>query len=144
MTNINLTLCWLILAMILRLAVIFEWNSPFLLSSFCSFPAMLWPRQDDVKDDHDNEHDYQEPHNYYQHHPPHVPNPIYRLLEANRIQEEIKQAIDGAIVVQDHTLVEKITISGEVLTGETYLEVASLTVGESLCQVTTRIGDDER
>ena len=112
----------------MSLGVIIQWYSPLLPPSCGCLSTILWTRQNDVKDDHNNKHNDQGPHNYYQNHPPHVHNPIYRLLEANRVQKEICQAIDSTIVVYDHTLIEKVTVTGKILAGEANLQVASLTV----------------
>jgi hypothetical protein len=82
-----------------------------------------------MKEDDNHKHNDQEPHKYYQDHPPHVHDPIYHLLEGGRIQKEVSQTINSAIVVQNHTLIEKIAVTGEILAGETDLQVASFTVG---------------
>ena len=71
-----------------------------------------------MKDDHNYEHNDQEPHNYYQHDPPHIHNPLYRLLEANRVQKEVCQAAEYSVVVHDHALIEEVTVAGKIFTGK--------------------------
>ena len=74
-----------------------------------------------MTDHHNYEHNDQEPHNYYQHHPPHSHNPLYRLLETNRVQKEICQTAESSIVVYDHAAIKKVTITGEIFAGESNL-----------------------
>ena len=119
----------MILSLAVSLGVIVQRYSPLLPPHCGRLSTILWTRQNDVKDDHNHKHNDQEPHNYYQNDPPHVHNPIYRLLEASRVQKEICQAIDSTIVVHNHTLVEEVTVTGKILAGEANLQVASLTVG---------------
>ena len=74
-----------------------------------------------MKDDHCHEHNDQEPHKYYQNHPPHVHDPINGLLKSCRVQKKVCKTAESSIVVDNHAAVEEVTVARKVLAGKSDL-----------------------
>ena len=76
------SMCWVIL----------QWNGA-LLSLFLSFPSVLWPRDDDVEHNDNDEHDDKHRDDHNDCHPPHPGDPVYGLLDSNRVKKEVSQSV---------------------------------------------------
>lgn len=78
-----------------------------------------------MKDDHNDKHDDQEPDNNNENHPPHVHNPVNGLLKAGRVQKEVGESAESAVIIDNHATIEKVTVTREAFARKSNLQEAS-------------------
>lgn len=74
--------------------------------------------QDEVTPQYDQEQDDQDTDPNQHHSPPHVNDPLNGILEEGRVEDGLSYPPQGSITVDDTTVVEEVTVAGEIVTRE--------------------------